>query len=155
MKILLVEDEDLKRNEIIAFLKDSAPFCFLDLAKSLQSGLKSILHNQYDLVVLDMTMHTYDVSIDEEGGRPQAFAGREILRQMSRRKIDTPVVVLSQFDRFGEANNLITITELDSELKKNHPSIYIGAISFSSKREGWKNSLLKIINTLTHTRDNV
>src|SRR5258708_830765 len=107
MRLLVVEDDENKRTQILGFLGERFSWVKVVAAESLQSGLKLIVSDQFDLILLDMTLPTFDVGIDEDGGRPRAYAGREILRQMDRRKIATPVIVLTQFDRFGEGNNAL------------------------------------------------
>ncbi len=111
MKILIVEDDENKRNQITTLITESFSFINLAVAKSLQSGLRSIINDKPDLVILDMTMPTFDIGVDEDGGRLQPYAGREILRQMDRRNILVPVIVLTQFDRFGEGCDSLTLKE--------------------------------------------
>src|SRR5688572_11886351 len=109
MKILIVEDDENKRNQLINFIKDEFPETDIKTAKSMQSGLRTIINEKFDLVLLDMTMPTFDIDVNEvTGGRPQPYAGREILRQMRRRNLETPVLVITQFDRFGDTSNSIT-----------------------------------------------
>src|SRR5437762_9859016 len=102
MKILLVEDEETKRRQVMDLISQKFSEFGIDEAKSLNSGLRKIAGGAYDLVILDMTMPTFDITLDEDGGRPQAYGGRELLRHMAQRGIKTPVVLLTQFDRFGK-----------------------------------------------------
>jgi CheY-like chemotaxis protein len=141
LKILLVEDDDIKSGHISKFLSNKIPELIIDNAKSYQSALKKIVSSNYDLIILDMTLPTFDISADESGGRPQAYAGREILRQMDRRNINVPVIVVTQFDKFGEGKDSMTLKQLESQLRLSHPSNYICAIYYSSTIDDWKNEL--------------
>jgi CheY-like chemotaxis protein len=143
MRLLVVEDDENKRTQILGFLGERFSSVDVVAAESLQSGLKLILGGQFDLILLDMTLPTFDIGIDEDGGRPRAYAGREILRQMDRRKIGTPVVVLTQFDKFGEGDDALTLSELDHRLRETHPNTYQGAIYYSSSVEEWKEELAR------------
>jgi CheY-like chemotaxis protein len=143
MKVLVIEDDENKRNQILRFINERFPLATLTAAESFQSGLKLIITEQFDLVLLDMTLPTFDPGIDEDGGRPRAYAGREILRQMDRRRIETPVVVVTQFDRFGEGADALTLQELDARLRQAHPRTYHGAIYYSSSIEGWNEELAR------------
>jgi CheY-like chemotaxis protein len=140
-----VEDDENKRTQILVFLIERFSSVEVVAAESLQSGLKLIVSDQFDLILLDMTLPTFDIGIDEDGGRPRAYAGREILRQMDRRQIGTPVVVLTQFDKFGEGDDALTLPELDGRLRQAHPKTYQGAIYYSSSVEGWKEELARKI----------
>jgi CheY-like chemotaxis protein len=141
MRLLVVEDDENKRNQILGFISERFSSVEVTAAESLQSGLKLIVGEHFDLILLDMTLPTFDIGIDEDGGRPRAYAGREILRQMDRRKIGTPVLVLTQFDKFGEGADALTLPELDGLLHQSHPNTYQGAIYYSSSVEDWKEEL--------------
>jgi CheY-like chemotaxis protein len=137
MRLLVVEDDENKRTQIIRFIRQSVPEAHIVTAASYQSGVRALLSASYDLVLLDMTMRTYDVTPEEEGGRPQAYAGRSILRQMVRRDIHTPVVLVTQFDRFGEERDLMTLEQLDKQLEREFPEIYQGAVYYNPSVAGW------------------
>jgi len=145
MNILIVEDEGLKRSQLIEFIKSILKDSAITEAKSLQSGLRTVISNNFNLIILDMTMHNFDVGVDEDGGRPLAYAGRELLRQMDRRKIRMPVIVVTQFDKFGEGAEFMTLSELDNSLKSNHNSNYLGAVYFNPLSDSWKDSLMKLL----------
>jgi CheY-like chemotaxis protein len=148
VKVLVVEDDEDKRRQIGELLRDHFQQIEIKEAKSQQSGLKSILEGAFDLIILDMTMPTFDITAREDGGRPQAYGGRELLRHMKRRSIRAPAVVLTQFDRFGEGADLLTLRELDEELRREHPGNYAGAVHFSVTDEEWKGDLLRVISEI-------
>lgn len=150
MHILLVEDDDNKRSQLEAFLNESASSISVDTARSLQSGLRALLSQEYDLVLLDMTLPTFDIGIDEDGGRPQAYAGRELLRQMERHSITTPAVVVTQFDRFGEDTDALTLLQLDDQLRSSHPINYWGCVYYDAGISEWREALAEIV---THIRN--
>ena len=101
MKILIVEDDENKRQHLVRYLREE--FAALDVTerRSYQSGLKEILQGRYEAILLDMTLPTFDKSPVESGGLLKHFAGREILGQMERHGIKTPVIVFTAFDQFG------------------------------------------------------
>lgn len=145
MNILIIEDDEIKREQLFSFLTDKYKESNISSAKSLQSGLRAIISNKYDLIILDMSLPTYDIYFDEDGGRPQAYAGREILRQMDRREINMPVIVVTQFDIFGEGIDTLTRDELDKQLHESHHDNYKGMVYYNPTLENWKNSLLKLM----------
>jgi CheY-like chemotaxis protein len=148
MKILLVEDDELKRRRVVEFLHEVDQEISVREARSLRSGLREILAEGWNLILLDMSMPAFDITIGEDGGRPQAYAGRELLNHMRRRQLDMPTCVLTQFDRFGEAPDLLTLEQLDNELKRDHPTRYVGAIYYSVMEERWKTELGELIRRL-------
>ena len=131
-KILLVEDDEEKHLELLPFAQQELK-ADVTLARSRQSGVAALLRDHFDLILLDMTMPTYDVTpVVEDGGRSQAYAGRDILQQMERRGISTKVIVVTQFDRFGQAEDEITLEALDAQLEAAFPDIYVGAVYYSA-----------------------
>jgi CheY-like chemotaxis protein len=141
MKLLLIEDDENKQTQIAVFLSANLPAVALAYARSYQTALKRLLAEEFDVVLLDMTIPTFDVTDVDDGGRPQAYGGREVLRQMDRRGILTPVFVVTQFDRFGEHRNALTLEQLDMALRGEHPRIYRGAVHYDSSLEAWKHEL--------------
>lgn len=145
MNILIVEDDENKRSQIQRCIAEAFPSASVAIARSFHSGLRAIMAGGLDLILLDMTMPTFDITADEDGGRPQAYAGREILRQMERRALFTPTIVITQFDKFGEGSHALTIKQLDAQLKDAHPGRYRGAVYYDVTIEGWKESLADMI----------
>jgi CheY-like chemotaxis protein len=145
MKVLLVEDDENKVRRLNDFLRERYPAVYITNRRSLQSGLRYLLEEVSDLVLLDMNLPNYDITSEEPGGRLQAFAGREFLRQMSRRKIVIPVIVVTQLDYFGEGKGLITLAELKRELKGRFESVYRGTVYYHTSSDDWKKELLHLI----------
>jgi DNA-binding response OmpR family regulator len=152
MKVLVVEDDDDKRDELAAFIDRHYTVTGLDTARSFQSGLKKILADRPDFILLDMTMPNFDRSVVEDGGRPHPFAGREILRQMVRSRVSTPVLVVTQFDRFGEESDYMTLQQLTDELARKFPN-YIGAVQFKGNVDDWKPALVQAIGSRIPRKD--
>lgn len=146
--MLIVEDDEQKREKLHQFISENFPSVRVSLAKSYQSGLASLKERTFDLVVLDMSLPTFDKTKDEDGGRHLAYGGREILRQMARRKMPTSVVIVTQFDKFGEGTAIVTREELDNELSELFPTLYIGMVFYRVAADSWKEQLLRVASTI-------
>jgi CheY-like chemotaxis protein len=144
--VLIVEDDEDKAERIAAFIGQEYANVDIKFAKSLQSGLRSAFSEPFDLMLLDMTMSNFDRSITEDGGRPHYFAGREILRRLQRDGINIPTIVVTQFGRFGEEAEQVTLSELKSELKIRFED-YVGTVQYQSNIDEWKNDLVKLIDS--------
>lgn len=151
MRLLVVEDDENKRTQVTSFIEDTWPEFQIHEAKSYQSGLRAIIQDDIELIILDMTMPTFDITLEEDGGRPQAYAGRDILRQMDRREIVIPVIVLTQFEKFGERAATLTREELGAHLGESHPRTYCGMVYYNVSLEGWKEALKHRIEALVGT----
>jgi CheY-like chemotaxis protein len=143
-RILIVEDDEDKAAKLAAFLLERHGIVEPVIARSLQSGLRAALEGHVDLMLLDMTMTNFDRTLKDDGGRPHAFAGREILRQMQREGVSFPVIVVTQFDRFGEEDEAVTLTDLIAELRSRFPD-FVGTVYYRSNVDDWKPMLDQLI----------
>ncbi|MES2658026.1 MAG: response regulator [Verrucomicrobiota bacterium] len=145
MKILLVEDDNNKLKQLGDFIAREKPEATIEIRKSYQSGLSAVLDGSSDLVLLDMSMPTYDQSPTEGGGRKRHFAGREILRKMNRKCVISPVVIITQFTRFGE-DGAISLEEVTEELDALGYENYLGTVFYSAEAANWQETLRHILN---------
>ena len=145
MKILLVEDDENKRTQIIEFLRESQPARQVRAARSLQSGLDALFDDSPELVLLDMTIPNYDAGPEESGGYMYKTGGWEFLRQMERFDIRTPVIVVTQFEKFGDASDAMDLEELDRRLRSEHQDVYQGFVYYNAAISGWKAELASLI----------
>lgn len=141
MRVLIVEDQDEKRAHLLDFVRTEIPGAEVRTARSMRSGQARVLQDDYDLVLLDMTLPTFDSSPDDPGGRPRGFAGREILDQMERRRRRALAIVVTQFETFGDDDNRVTLSRIDEEMRGEHPGRYLGAVHYSAAVHGWQDEL--------------
>lgn len=149
MRILIIEDDDNKRKQVQNFIETNYQNkVYITEKKSYQSGLKEILYSQFDVILLDMSLPTYDISPNETGGRFRTFAGKEILKELRRRKINIKTIVITQFDIFGEGEKITTIDELDKELKNIYSESYLGLVYYNASMSDWRKTLKILIDLI-------
>lgn len=135
-RILIVEDLDQKANALKVYVNSIYPNIKIEHRESYNSSLKEIFKNdgKYDIILLDMTMNTFDISEDDNGGVPEPLAGRQILDGMYLRDIKTPVVVVTMYNSFDG----VRIHEFDEYLKREYADIYRGYVFFEFNSNDWK-----------------
>lgn len=148
MRILLVEDDENKRRQVLDFLKSNFANDEIVCSASLVTGLREAKRFSPDLVVLDMTLPNYETNGPELDGKMHAFGGKEFLRQTARRSGTGKVIVLTQFESFGEAPNVTGLADLDSDLRLRYPDHYAGAVYYHASINEWANSLKSMIESL-------
>ncbi|EJP42845.1 response regulator [Acinetobacter baumannii] len=80
--IYIVEDSDLKIQKIESFLLDNGyTKDQINIYRSYQSGVQAILKNPPDLVILDMSIPTFDKSIDSREGRARPLGGYDVMKK--------------------------------------------------------------------------
>ena len=144
MKILVAEDDEDKLQDIVGLIYENYPEVHITTAKSLQSGLTEALTDDHDLMLVDMTMPNFDRTVTDDGGRPHAFAGREILRQMRRRGVTTPAIIVTHFHRFGPEDDFTTLEQLKVELETRFDN-YVGTVQYRSNVDDWRGELMSVI----------
>jgi CheY-like chemotaxis protein len=148
MKILFIEDDEDKSKRVADFIRADFPRSSVVCARSFNSGLKALIAEgaSFDLVLLDMTMPTYDASPEEPGGGAiEHFAGRDLLAQMRLRRIHVPTVVVTMLDSFGEGAKKVSLNALIQELQHSYGSHFLGHVYYDATKEGWRRSLKDLI----------
>lgn len=142
MKVLLIEDTDLKKEQIATFVSEEYPSIQLELRKSYNSGLREIIKNQdYSLILLDMSLPNYDISPGETGGDFESMAGNFLLQEMYRRDININVAIVTMYKNY-------TDEEFNSGLKDSF-SNYLGVVYFNlNEPDNWKRGLKTIFKSI-------
>lgn len=146
MKILFIEDHPLKQAQINKFVMENFSDCQIESKNSYISGLKELIknHNNYDVLLLDISMPNYDISSEDSGGDWMPLAGKNILKEMYLRDIPTKAIVVTMHGSFDDGTK---ITELDSELKREFADNYIGYVFYSQLNEDWKDKICQLLKT--------
>lgn len=144
MKLLLVEDDDYKREHVRKFVCDAFPEIQLEFAKSYQSAVLKISSDAPDLIVLDMTLPTFD-KLGLDAGRLRPLGGRELFDQVKRRGIRCRIVVLTGYDMLGEGKSAVSLKELAEDLRKRFPQLFVSAIFYSRMEDRWMQELHTLI----------
>ena len=137
MKILVIEDDINKWTAISDFLQSYNGIEFSHQA-SYHTGMRALTKDNFDLLLLDMSMPVYDMETD---ARPLALAGRDILFQLRRRKISIQVIVMTQYEDFDG----LSLLSLDRELQKEFPQLYKGFVYYNLIQDSWKETLYKLL----------
>jgi DNA-binding NarL/FixJ family response regulator len=139
MNLLLIEDNNYKIEQLVTFIADEFPSWQVEIKKSYHSGLKEIiLNNNYDLILLDISMPTYDIKPGETGGDPIPLAGKLILKEMYLREIEAKVIVVTMYENFVDGTKLMA---LDKQFHEEFSSNYKGYVYFSPGNTIWKDEL--------------
>lgn len=146
MRVLIIEDDKIKIEKLSDFFSNSS----FSIRDSYHSGLKELMDSSidYDVLILDMTIPLWDKNHSDLGGNFEQFGGERILREMKRRKISLPTILFTMFDVFpSEAGNL-TFQELDTHLKNQFQSFFLGSVFFNASENNWKVALQEYLKNI-------
>lgn len=107
MKVLVIDDLESKIQRVMEALPNEE----IEVENCWREGIVHIIDKNPDLVVLDMNMPRYK----EVNAPIVAGIGTEILRELKRKKMETPVIVYSTDERdYSKYPNVIGIIQKES-----------------------------------------
>lgn len=144
-KLLFIEDDEKKIEDVKLFVESSFPKLDLTITQSYQSGLKELINSDYDLLLLDMSIPTWDSIQYEPVDSFEKFGGFKIMRELTRRNRAIRTILITMFDDFGESDSSITVSQIDLILKNDFSAFYLGYVFYNSKENNWKNDLKRML----------
>ncbi|GJH36316.1 response regulator [Paraburkholderia hospita] len=145
-RVLIVEDEAPKLLHIERFLCSVVNNLQIVSARSVNSALDELEHMLPDLLLLDMSLPTFDIGERENGGRPQGFGGIEILRYMALAELHCPTIVITGYEAFlRETGKHVDLSQMRSELMNEFPDFLKGVLHYNSSYDEWKDSLASVL----------
>ena len=142
MRVLLIEDDAFKAKKIVSFLHQRFPGDEVSVERSVTSGLLHLVKDRPTVLLLDMSLSTYDVGPTDAGGRPQNFGGITVFEHMARRNIAVPVVVVTQFPGFKrEDGEPVSLDALRKELLGKFPTLFRALLSYNPGDRQWEEEL--------------
>ena len=147
LKILLIEDDDNKKKDIIDYLNDTYPDKVdIEIAMSFNSGVRMASKENYGLMLVDMTLPKFD---KDKGLKERTLhnGGEILIGYLLDLGKETKSIVITQYDNFKDE----TLGTIDSRLKADCPESYLGAVKYNSSEDGWKVELTNYINNVIYS----
>ena len=144
MQILLIEDNSNKLKQIKRVLTEMYPESNIEEAYSFNSGVRKVYENKWNLIILDMSLPTYDITHTESGGDKKPVAGKNIMKRMLNRKIIVPVVIITQFETFDD--DRISLNSLNAEFQDGFKEIWKGTVFYGN--DDWSIDLKEILDKI-------
>ena len=145
MKILVIEDNDLKYELLAGFFTEVRRSDVLDRAASYQAGILKLVNETFDFVLLDMTLPVSDLELSPVGMEWLNFGGQLVLRECKRRKVSAKIVVVSQFKTFVRDNEEVSFEQLRAEILEDHKELVIGCVHLDRAADHWRQEILDLI----------
>lgn len=143
MKILCIEDNQEKYDNIYKQIKSIVPELTIEWVENGNDGLRRLYSENYDLLILDMSL-----PINSFSEAKVMLYGESILNEIKRSKKNIKVIVVTGFDQFEYKNERLTFTELDDRLKKRYGNYLLEMIYYDQLSVEWSNTLRERIQHL-------
>lgn len=143
MSILLVEDNPLKRAKIREHLHSIDAGEVVE-AESYNSGMTAAMRERFDLIILDMSIPTFDRGEGSNGGRFRSVGGRELASRLAKIGRLCPFFVITGYTDFSVNSTSMTIGEIDHSLRLLGES-YLGFVHFDVSDSAWKDCISRAV----------
>jgi len=141
MKILCIEDNEKKYNDIVQQIRKFKEHAMIDWAAYGNLGLCKLSENQYDLVVLDMSL-----PISSINDRKDMLYGENILDEIKRCRMKVNVLVITGFDQFEYKTERLTFEELYARMKKKYNKYLLDMVYYDQSSMEWVIVLGELLN---------
>ena len=135
-----------KLKKVKKIAKELLPEASVHDAISYTGGIRRIYEEQWDLILLDMTLPVYDITPHDNGGDRRPTAGKEIMKRMKNKGKIIPTIIITQFDTFGE--NGLSITDLNKKFYAELNEIWKGTVNYVDASNIWEMELKKLIENI-------
>ena len=134
MQVLLVEDDVHKSDDIkTTFFEND----IVHVARSVKEAVCAVEERGYDLIVLDMALPTFRKQVKSAGGTTQASGGVEVIRAIQRTKVESMVVIVSQYPDLEIDGKYLPLERSPEFLLKRYGVNVVGAVRYEYDDKGW------------------
>jgi CheY-like chemotaxis protein len=147
VNILLIEDDEFKASDIAKVIADSMPHATVRRATSVTSALKAITEVTFSLIVLDMSLPTFELSGPGGGGSPQGQGGLEVLRLSQRLKNEAPFLIVTQYPDIEIDGRDIPLSAASRALRRRFEVNVKGCVLYEFDGNSWRAPLRDFLST--------
>ncbi len=133
MKILLVEDEPHKRDELVDCVADVFSIVPV-IVDGVSTAVTKVLSESFDLIILDMALSTFGEGADDnQKGHDQAQGGIEVLRALKAKKRNSKILIVTQYHNFYIGGVSVKLKNSQKIIKEKYQQDVIGAVLYQYK----------------------
>lgn len=145
MRVLLIEDEEHKRDEIIQYVKQVYDL-YPDVVDSVRSAIMKIMEVDYDIIILDMALPTFGGdTADSNKGHDQAQGGIEVLRVLKLEKKSTKIILVTQYPDFYIGGIKVKLKDSPKIIFDKYNQEIIGAVLYHYKSKTTQQRITSIL----------
>ena len=145
MRILLVEDEPHKRDELVECVRDVFSFDPI-IVDGVSVAVAKVLHEYFDLIILDMALSTFgEGAKDNQKGHDQAQGGIEVLRALKSKKTISKIIIVTPYHDFYIGGDKVKLKNSPKIIKEKYQQNVIGAVLYQYKSMPTKQKIKSIL----------
>lgn len=148
MRMLIVEDDPHKSNELEAFVCGQMHFENVTRCDSVNSAVRVIDNNFFDLVLLDMALPSHHLRPGNGPAVSLLSGGLEIVMELDYQKRNEPIIILTQHIEVEINEKLIPVRSVKAELLRQFSVNLIDCIRYEYGKDSWKSKLVSAIEAI-------
>lgn len=146
MKVLLVEDDGFKKDEIEEVLRDCIRGVELTVVQSVREAVTAIQSANYDHIVLDVALPSHDNTLSGGGALPMPSGGIEVLLELAYESRSDAVTILTQYPEIEFDGKLEVLKSANETFLSGLSVDVVDVIYFEMDDESWKQQLKRAVN---------
>lgn len=144
MNILLVEDEAQKLAELCHLFNDFST-AKIKSVRSVRSALDYLRDGGLaDLMILDMSLPTFDIDEAESGGTPRPFGGIDVMRSLARLDLSLPTVIFTGYQSFEDETGTVALDALTRKMREEFEEFLVDVVQYTPFSSDWAEHLKNI-----------
>ncbi|MCZ8437131.1 response regulator [Achromobacter xylosoxidans] len=139
-KVLIVEDDEYKLESVQDCL---AQFGDVEVVvcRSFTSAAKQIKRTTFDLILLDMSLPTFDGGGASDEGEAQGLGGKRLIRLCDEYGTLCETILVTQFANYEDFGKISSVEELAGELTGILKGKFVGVVRYNRASTDWKGCL--------------
>ena len=145
MKILLVEDEVHKREEVKQYVQEVYGIN-PEIVDSVNNAVLKVIEEDFDLIILDMALSTFgESSEDKIKGHDQAQGGIEVLRALKQAKKSVKIIIVTQYPDFYIGGKKVKLKDSPKIILEKYKQEVLGAVLYNYKSMTTRQKIISIL----------
>lgn len=142
--ILIIEDDNHKIDDLSDFISSLGSGYTYSIQRSVREAVMEVMRNDFDLIILDMALPTFNQADKSSGGMSQPQGGLEVIRTLKSMRKKTKVVIFTQYPDIEIDGEFHSIDESIKFLSERYKCDVVGAIHYQYENLNWKEKLQNI-----------
>jgi CheY-like chemotaxis protein len=147
-RVLVVEDDSFKSDDIQASLRQVEPNADLVLATNVAAAVDALQNGEYDLIVVDMALPSHPVVAGEGAPLSLLQGGSEVLFELQSLEKSGCCVIITQFPDIEICGDLYPVPVASAAMLEKYDLNVQACLEYSQTNHAWRDTLTTIFKKL-------
>lgn len=143
--VLIVEDDEHKIVDLKRELLDVRPDVIVRAERSVRAGVIAVTSQEFDLLILDLSLPTFDETARNSGGLGQPQGGLEVLRMLRMRDLRPPIIIVSQYYQVQFGSTYVATEKATSRIAADLNAHVVATILYKLQTDAWVDKFRKAV----------